>query len=143
MNINEELVVEERVEEEEEERVEEDEELVEDDEERVEDEVVPRYSAKSLIEVLNELRYLYHKENKELKILLILYRSNKGINADKFKELLRTNGKYAKRYLNNLVNYGLVERYRVNGDIRIYYKLTEKGKIVAELILNLFRGEIF
>ncbi|AZG03075.1 hypothetical protein [Sulfolobus spindle-shaped virus] len=122
-----------------EEIVEDEEEVVkEDQEEELEEEAIKsRPKAKSLIEVLLSLYNLYNKEDKQLKILLILYRTDKGLHVNKFKELLRTNGKYVKRYLNELEEFGLVQSYHISPDPRTYYKLTEKGKLLTKLILNL------
>jgi len=107
--------------------------------------VIPKKKLqKNLLELLNDFRYslynLYNKEDKQLKILLLLYRKE-SLHVRKIEELTKTSGAYTKRYLNELEAFGLVQRYNVSPDPRVYYKLTPKGKIFVDFVLNLLNGE--
>ncbi|AZG03589.1 hypothetical protein [Sulfolobus spindle-shaped virus] len=107
--------------------------------------VIPKKKLqKNLLELLNDFRYslynLYNKEDKQLKILLLLYRKE-SLHVRKIEELIKTSGAYTKRYLSELEAFGLVQRYNVSPDPRVYYKLTPKGKIFVDFVLNLLNGE--
>jgi|OSPMetMinimDraft_2_1075162.scaffolds.fasta_scaffold01967_6 DNA-binding MarR family transcriptional regulator len=107
--------------------------------------VIPKKKLqKNLLELLNDFRYslynLYNKEDKQLKILILLYRKE-SLHVRKIEELTKTSGAYTKRYLNELEAFGLVQRYNVSPDPRVYYKLTPKGKIFVDFVLNLLNGE--
>jgi len=107
--------------------------------------VIPKKKLqKNLLEILNDFRYslynLYNKEDKQLKILILLYRKE-SLHVRKIEELTKTSGAYTKRYLNELEAFGLVQRYNVSPDPRVYYKLTAKGKIFVDFVLNLLNGE--
>ncbi|ACP38581.1 hypothetical protein [Sulfolobus spindle-shaped virus] len=144
-----------------EELVEEEEEIVQDTEELIDDteevakeeeleeeevreetiQILPKkLQRKNLLDIINDFRnslyYIYNKEDKQLKILLLLHRKE-ALHVRKLEELTKTNGKYVKRYLNQLEEFGLIQSYRVNPDTRTYYKLTEKGKAIANTILYL------
>jgi DNA-binding MarR family transcriptional regulator len=149
MSFDEEIVEDEEIVTDTEEIVQDEEEVVRDEdvEEEVREEpikIAPKKKYKNLLELLNDFRYslyiLYDNEDKQLKILILLYRKE-SLHVRKLEELLKLNGKYIKRYLNELEVFGLVQRYSVNPDPRVYYKLTPKGKIFVDFVLNLLNGE--
>ena len=140
--MSEEELVEEEIVKDVEEVAEDTEEVVEEEpEEEVKEEIIGRnLKAKNLLEAVlefrNNLYNVYNKEDKQLKLLLVLYRLQ-SLHTRKIEEILKVNGSYTKKLLNELSAFGLVVNYNVSQDKRIYYKLTDKGKALADVILRL------
>jgi len=91
--------------------------------------------AESRKEVSNLLRY-----DKELEVLLIISRFEEGVTKHRLEKEANANGKRLNEILSRLRSNGLI--YELTDGKKHLIFLTEKGKEVVELIVNLSRLEV-
>ena len=91
--------------------------------------------AESRKEVSNLLRY-----DKELEVLLIISRFEEGVTKHRLEKEAHINGKRLNEILFRLRSNGLI--YELTDGKKHLIFLTEKGKEVVELIVNLSKLEV-
>jgi len=104
-------------------------------EEEIEEEVREERYKKNVIDELLELKEKLTKD-KYVQTLLILNRVE-GANLTRLSKEIHASHKRMREILRDLVGMGYVVQYRRYPDTNIYYKLSERGKKIIELIYQI------